>query len=95
MWRNISKTKKVIYWANEDIDLPLQEDDVIQWWGDSETIDQIAGNIEMTQAAKMKSSSPTTISPIWTEDSEDAMPMTTLPIKIGERCTPSSPEYPT
>lgn len=43
IWRNISKTKKVIYWANEDIDLPLQDDDVLQWWGVSANVDQIVG----------------------------------------------------
>jgi hexosaminidase len=31
----ISKTKKAIYWANEEIDLPVEDDDVIHWWGTS------------------------------------------------------------
>jgi len=31
----ISATKKAIYWANEDIDLPLQPDDAVEWWGDA------------------------------------------------------------
>jgi hexosaminidase len=29
LWRAISPNKKVIYWANEDIDLPMQDEDVI------------------------------------------------------------------
>jgi hypothetical protein len=29
LWRTISPKKKVIYWANEDIDLPMQDEDVI------------------------------------------------------------------
>jgi hexosaminidase len=33
IWRDDISKKKVIYWANEDIDLPLDEEDVIQWWG--------------------------------------------------------------
>jgi hexosaminidase len=33
LWRDIHGNKKVIYWANEEIDLPVQDDDVIQWWG--------------------------------------------------------------
>jgi hexosaminidase len=33
IWRSISEKKKVMYWANEDIDLPLEDDDVISWWG--------------------------------------------------------------
>lgn len=33
LWRTLSTTKKVIYWANEAIDLPLEADDVVQWWG--------------------------------------------------------------
>lgn len=38
LWRTINKQKKVIYWANEDIDLPLEADDVIQWWGSSANV---------------------------------------------------------
>lgn len=30
---NISSSKKVIYWANEDINLPVQKDDIVHWWG--------------------------------------------------------------
>jgi hexosaminidase len=45
MWREkISKTKKAIYWSNEDVDLPYEDDDVIQWWGYTRNIDQIRGN---------------------------------------------------
>ena len=32
---NISQKKKVIYWANEEIDLPMEDEDAIQWWGTS------------------------------------------------------------
>lgn len=42
LWRTLSK-KKVIYWANEDIDLPLEDDDVIQWWGVSTNVAKMAG----------------------------------------------------
>ena len=42
VWRNISKSKKSIYWANEAIDLPLDGDDVVQWWGSTEHLDQLA-----------------------------------------------------
>ena len=42
LWRSISQ-KKVIYWANEDIDLPLEDDDIIQWWGVSSNVDRMAG----------------------------------------------------
>lgn len=41
--KSISSTKKVIYWANEEIDLPVQADDVIQWWGVSKNVDHLAG----------------------------------------------------
>ncbi len=41
IWRNISSTKKVIYWANEQIDLPLQSDDVLQWWGLAKNLNRI------------------------------------------------------
>jgi hexosaminidase len=43
LWRTISAKKKVIYWANVDIDLPVDEDDVIQWWGESFTMNKLAG----------------------------------------------------
>lgn len=33
LWRQITPTKKAIYWANEAIDLALDSDDVLQWWG--------------------------------------------------------------
>ena len=35
-------SKKVIYWANEEINLPLQTDDVLQWWGLTENLSLIA-----------------------------------------------------
>lgn len=42
-WRTISPNKKVIYWANEDIDLPMQDEDVIEWWGISTNVDRMVG----------------------------------------------------
>lgn len=35
--------KKVIYWANEEIDLPVQDDDVIQWWGVTKNAGKLVG----------------------------------------------------
>lgn len=43
IWRQISSSKKAIYWANEEIDLPLESDDVIQWWGVTKNIDRLKG----------------------------------------------------
>ncbi len=43
MWRNISAFKKAIYWANEDIDMPVEADDVIHWWGVSKNVNKLAG----------------------------------------------------
>lgn len=43
LWRTISPNKKVIYWANEDIDLPVENDDVIHWWGVSANVNKLAG----------------------------------------------------
>lgn len=43
VWRTISSKKKVIYWANEDIDLPMQDDDVIDWWGISTNVKRMVG----------------------------------------------------
>ena len=43
LWRTISPTKKVIYWANENIDLPVEDDDVIHWWGVSANVSKLAG----------------------------------------------------
>lgn len=43
LWREITKTKKAIYWTNEEIDLPLESDDVIQWWGVSKNVDHLKG----------------------------------------------------
>jgi hexosaminidase len=40
IWRKIS-TKNVVYWANEDINLPTQSDDYIQWWGVSKNVRQL------------------------------------------------------
>jgi len=42
LWRSIS-SKKAIYWANEDIDLPVEDDDIIQWWGVSANVARMAG----------------------------------------------------
>lgn len=55
MWREeISNKKKIIYWANEDIDLPLEDDDVIQWWGVSQNVDRLKGTDKDIQVEKMK-----------------------------------------
>lgn len=43
MWRNISAFKKAIYWANEDIDMPVEADDIIHWWGGSKNVNKLAG----------------------------------------------------
>lgn len=43
VWRKISANKKVIYWANEAIDLPVYNDDVIQWWGVSTNVAKMEG----------------------------------------------------
>jgi len=43
VWRNLTANKKVIYWANEEIDLPLEKDDVIQWWGVSSNVGKMKG----------------------------------------------------
>ena len=43
LWREITPSKKAIYWANEEIDLPVQSDDVIQWWGVSKNVDALKG----------------------------------------------------
>jgi hexosaminidase len=43
LWRTISPKKKVIYWANEDIDIPMENEDVIQWWGVSANVNRMAG----------------------------------------------------
>ena len=41
IFRNISKSKRAIYWANEVIDLPLEQDDVLQWWGLSKNLGRL------------------------------------------------------
>lgn len=34
IWREkISKTKIATYWANKDVNLPVEDDDIIHWWG--------------------------------------------------------------
>jgi hexosaminidase len=43
LWRNISPTKKTIYWANEVLNLPLEDDDVVHWWGASIDVHRLAG----------------------------------------------------
>ncbi len=43
LWRSLNGKRKVIYWANEDIDLPLEDDDVIQWWGVSDNVNKLSG----------------------------------------------------
>ncbi len=43
IWRTITPTKKAIYWANEAIDLALQDDDVLQWWGLTSHLSNLVG----------------------------------------------------
>jgi hexosaminidase len=43
LWRKISPNKKAIYWANELLNLPLEEDDVLHWWGESIDVHKLAG----------------------------------------------------
>ena len=40
---SISPKKTVIYWANEEIDLPMDDEDAIQWWGTSANQDKLSG----------------------------------------------------
>lgn len=47
LWRNTISSKKIIYWANEDIDLPLEEDDVVQWWGVSQNVHKLKGSFHL------------------------------------------------
>jgi hexosaminidase len=42
IWRDMSP-KKVVYWANEEVDLPMEEEDTIEWWGVSDNVGQILG----------------------------------------------------
>lgn len=39
----IGSTKKVIYWVNEDNDLPVMDEDVIHWRGDQVNQNQLSG----------------------------------------------------
>lgn len=41
--KEINAKRKVMYWANEEIDLPLEDEDVLHWWGTSLHQDQIKG----------------------------------------------------
>ena len=43
LWRSINNKRKVIYWANEGIDLPVEDDDVIHWWGVSANVNKLVG----------------------------------------------------
>lgn len=44
LFRNsISPKKTVIYWANEEIDLPMDDEDAIQWWGTSANQNKLSG----------------------------------------------------
>ena len=40
---NINKKKTVIYWANEEIDLPMEDEDAIHWWGTSQNQGALSG----------------------------------------------------
>jgi len=37
----LKSNKSIIYWANQDLNLPVQEDDIIQWWGNHSLLDAI------------------------------------------------------
>ena len=41
IFRNVSKSKRSIYWTNEVIDVPLEQDEVVQWWGVSKNLDRL------------------------------------------------------
>ena len=41
IFRNIGKSKRAIYWTNEVIDVPLEQDEVVQWWGVSKNLDRL------------------------------------------------------
>ena len=41
--KDISAHKKVIYWANEEIDMHVDEEDVIHWWGVSSNVNKLKG----------------------------------------------------
>ncbi len=43
IWRTVSPFKKAIYWANEAIDMPVEADDVIHWWGVAKNVNKLAG----------------------------------------------------
>ena len=43
LWRSINNKRKVIYWANEGIDHPVEDDDVIHWWGVSANVNKLVG----------------------------------------------------
>ena len=40
---SVSSNKKVIYWANEAIDLTMDDEDLVQWWGISEHKSALSG----------------------------------------------------
>lgn len=40
IWRTISN-KTISYWANEDIDIHTDSDDIIQWWGSSGNVQKL------------------------------------------------------
>jgi hexosaminidase len=42
LWRTISTKKKIIYWVNEDINIPMDNEDIIQWWGVSANFNRMA-----------------------------------------------------
>ena len=41
LFRSFSQ-KNIIYWANEELNLPVEDDDVIHWWGDSTQVSRLA-----------------------------------------------------
>ena len=41
IFRNISNSKRAIYWTNEVIDVPLEQDEVVQLWGVRKNLDRL------------------------------------------------------
>lgn len=43
IWKNISTSKKRIYWVNQAVGMHIEADDVIQWWGPSKNVHKLVG----------------------------------------------------
>lgn len=39
----VSTNRKIIYWANEQINLPMDNQDIIQWWGQEKSLSELVG----------------------------------------------------